>query len=159
MKRNESLAIEYSNTLFEDPWHGPSVRSILIGVTEEKSKIKIMENAHSIYEILLHMLAWTEEVNSRLRGGIPKEPVNGDWPKLSDFQKLDWDGLIVKFLDESLSTFVTIKNFPAVKLNKIVGVERNAPLGTGISYKSMITGLIQHNIYHSAQISLLNKII
>lgn len=159
MNRNESLAEEYYSTIFGDPWYGSSVKSILEVVTKNNSKVKIAPNTHSIEEILLHMWSWTEEVNSRLCGGLPKEPVMEDWPKLSDFQKLSWAELKKQFFNESKSIISTIKNFPEERLDETVGIERNAPLGTGISFASMISGLIQHNVYHAAQISLLNKCI
>lgn len=159
MNRNEYLAKEYYDSIFGDPWFGFSVKSILEFVTKKNSKVKITPNTHSIEEILLHMWSWTEEVNSRLCGGLPKEPVMDDWPKLSDFQKLSWAELKTQFLNESQNIINTIKSFPDERLDEIVGTERNAPLGTGISFASMISGLIQHNVYHAAQISILNKII
>lgn len=35
---------------------------------------------HTIWEIVLHMTAWTREVASRVRGAAPKSPPE-DWPK------------------------------------------------------------------------------
>jgi uncharacterized damage-inducible protein DinB len=157
MKQTKHLAGELYNTVFGDPWHGSSIQKILENITAEQAIKSPVSDAHSIIEILLHMWAWTEEVNSRLCGGIPNEPAMGDWPKLSDFQKLSWAELKKQFFNESLKIINTINNFPEERLDEVVGPERNAPLGTGISFASMILGLIQHNVYHSAQISLLKK--
>lgn len=159
MRRSEDLAFEYFKTIFEDPWYGLSVKGILESITTEKSKVKITPGTHSIEEILLHMLAWTKEVNCRLLGSISKEPDMGDWPPASDYKNLKWKKLIEGYLDQSEIVFNTIKNFSDIKLDKTVGAERNPNLGTGLSYQSRITGLIQHNVYHSAQISILNKMI
>lgn len=157
MKQTQLLADELYNAVFGDPWHGSSIKKILEGITADQALKRPVPNSHSIIEILLHMWAWTEEVNNRLSGGIPDEPVMGDWPKLSDFQKLSWAELKKQFFSESQIIINTIKNFPEERLDEIVGKERSAPLGTGVSFASMILGLIQHNAYHSAQISLLKK--
>jgi hypothetical protein len=158
MKQTEILAEELFISIFGDPWHGSSVKMILESVNPDKINIKVSPSTHSIEEIILHMWAWTIEVNNRLLGAKPKEPEMGDWPLASDYKNLSWKELVDSFLYQSRTTYNTIKDFPEIKLNEIIGLERDAPLGTGISYKSMITGLIQHNIYHSAQISILNKI-
>lgn len=158
MTGTENLAEEFYSSIFGDPWHGSSVKFILDSVNPEKINIKVSPSTHSIEEIILHMWAWTEEVNSRLLGESPKEPEMCDWPLASDYKHLSWKELVDSFLNQSLSTYNTIKGFPENSLDEVIGIERNAPLGTGISYQTMITGLIQHNIYHSAQISILNKI-
>lgn len=157
MKNINKLADEFYSSVFGNPWHGSSTKEILENIPAEQALKHPVPNAHSIIEILLHMWAWTEEVNSRLCGGIPNGPAMGDWPNLSDFQKLSWTEIKKQFFNESQNIINTIKNFPEERLDEIVGLDRNAPLGTGISFASMILGLIQHNAYHSAQISLLKK--
>ncbi|MEW6508460.1 MAG: hypothetical protein AB1432_12010 [Bacteroidota bacterium] len=157
MKRNEILAEEFYNTIFGEPWYGSSVKKILESANLNKSKKRVSTSIHSMEEILLHMCAWTEEVNNRLCGAEPKEPEIGDWPEPSDYKDLDWNGLVDKFLDDSMKIINSIKIFPESKLDNTVGTDRNLPLGTGITFNSMILGLIQHNVYHSAQISFIHK--
>ena len=41
-----------------EPWHGPSLKEILSGVTAEQAAAKPLANAHSIWEITLHVAAW-----------------------------------------------------------------------------------------------------
>lgn len=158
MSRIKNLAEGFYGSIFGDPWHGSAVKFILDLVNPDKINIKVSPSTHSIKEIILHMLAWTEEVQSRLLGGSPQEPEMGDWPLASDYNHLSWKELVDRFLNQSLATYNTIKGFPENKLDEFIGVDRNASLGTGISYDAMITGLIHHNVYHSAQISILNKI-
>ena len=35
--------------------------------------------------------------------------------------------------------------------------DRNPALGTGVTHRAMVHGVIQHNAYHSGQISLLRR--
>lgn len=153
----KELADELFRNLFDDPWHGSSVSMILDGITEEVAFNKPLESIHSIAEILLHMTAWTAEVERRLKGGEPDEPEMGDWPGTSGF-KNNWDQIKKSFLRQSENLISTIRKFPDSGLEELAGSERDASLGTGFTYKTMIIGLIQHNAYHSAQISFLKKI-
>jgi uncharacterized damage-inducible protein DinB len=52
-----------------------------------------------------------------------------------------------------------IQNFPQEQWDEPIKDERNREMGTGVSYEELINGLIQHHIYHSGQIALLNRII
>ena len=51
-----------------DPWHGSPVKAILKGVTAEQAATPPPNGAHSIWELVLHMTAWTNEVRRRLAG-------------------------------------------------------------------------------------------
>lgn len=155
---SKELADELFRNVFDDPWHGSSVSMILNGITGTAAFYKPIESIHSIAEILLHMTAWTVEVERRLSGGEPDEPEMGDWPDASGFKKNDWDDIKNSYFRESEKLISSIRNFPDSALDELAGSERNASLGTGLTYKSMIMGVIQHNAYHSAQISILKKI-
>ncbi len=51
-----------------------------------------------------------------------------------------------------------LERFPATAArSEIVGGERDAPLGTGVTYREMILGALSHDAYHGAQIALLRK--
>jgi len=52
-----------------------------------------------------------------------------------------------------------IRNFPEEEWDQPIKDERNTEPGTGVSFKTTVEGLIQHDIYHAAQVALLNKII
>src|ERR1700719_385917 len=62
-----------------DPWHGSSITDVLKGVDADTAELKSIPQAHTIWEIVLHMTAWTREVASRVRGAAAKSPPE-DWP-------------------------------------------------------------------------------
>ena len=39
----------------------------------------------------------------------------------------------------------------------MIGTDRDAPLGSGVSYAAMMQGLLQHDAYHLGQVALLKK--
>ncbi|HOI29346.1 MAG TPA: hypothetical protein PLZ15_06240 [Melioribacteraceae bacterium] len=155
---SKELADELFRNVFDDPWHGASVSMILNGITHTAAFNKPLDSIHSIAEILLHMTSWTVEVERRLSGEEPDEPEMGDWPDATGLKKNNWDDIKDSYFRESEKLIGSIRVFPDSGLNELVGSERNASLGTGFTYKSMILGMIQHNAYHSAQISILKKI-
>lgn len=62
-----------------DPWHGSSITDVLKGVDADIAGLKSIPHGHTIWEIVLHMTAWTREATSRVRGAAPKSPPS-DWP-------------------------------------------------------------------------------
>ena len=50
-----------------------------------------------------------------------------------------------------------VARFPEARWRDKVGGERDAPLGTGVSYAAMLAGLLQHDAYHGGQVGLLRK--
>ena len=46
---------------------------------------------------------------------------------------------------------------PPARLDAVVGGERDAPLGAGVTYRVMLHGVAQHDAYHGGQMSLLRR--
>jgi hypothetical protein len=158
MSRINELAKDMYNSVFGNPWYGSSVQKILEDVTEKKAFSKPIENVHTIFEIALHMWAWTGETASRLEGNVPAEPSVGDWPNAEIYEEEGWVQIKNVYFIAVEKLIEIIKKFPEENLDKPVGTIRDEPLGTGISFEAMISGLIQHNAYHAGQIAILKKI-
>src|SRR5260370_3027867 len=59
-----------------DAWHGDSVFEILMGVTAAQAAARPINNAHSIWELVLHIAAWERAVLRLVAGaaGVLSEP-------------------------------------------------------------------------------------
>jgi hypothetical protein len=159
MNRSEKLANELHMSVFNDPWHGASLKVILESVKFNQAFARPVKNAHNIVELALHIDAWTTEVLSRIQGNTPADPAIGDWPAPEFETEKYWNSVKKNIYVHSNELIAAVKNLPEEKLDKIVGAERNPALGTGYSYETMIIGLLQHNTYHSGQISILKKLL
>lgn len=136
-----------------DPWHGDPVRAVLAGLTPEQAAAHPLPGAHSAWEIVLHMTAWTREVARRLRDRVARDPEDGDWPAVRGDLGQAVDALArahAELLD-------AVAAFPPAELDRVVGEARDRPLGAGVSYAVMLHGLAQHHAYHAGQIALLRK--
>lgn len=136
------------------PWHGPSLAAVSEGLDADIAAARPIEAAHSIWEIVLHLTGWTREVVRRLEGGKPGQPATGDWPETHGASWNDARDDLFSAHDELLAA---LTRFPESRLSDIVGGVRDAPLGTGVTYRDMILGALQHDAYHGAQIALLRK--
>jgi len=142
-----------------DAWHGSPVRSILNGVTHTEAAARLIPGAHSIWELVLHMAGWRNEVARRATGQPAAEPVGGDYPKIGDPTAARWrDALAALDASHRNLVEVTRKIDDAQMLRPTVD-PRNRPLGTGVTYYELLHGIVQHDAYHAGQIALLKKLL
>jgi uncharacterized damage-inducible protein DinB len=138
-------------------WHGPAITENLDGLTAVQAASRPIPGAHSIWEIVLHMTAWTGEVRRRLGGAKPAEPAEGDWPDVGPVSEDAWSEArrALQVAHEGLAQAVV--DFPTTRWHDRVGDETSAPLGTGVTFAAMISGLVQHDGYHGGQVGLLRR--
>jgi uncharacterized damage-inducible protein DinB len=158
MTTSEKLQQQLTQVLSGDAWYGSPVYSIIEPVSFEAAFEKPPGSIHNIAEILLHMLAWTEEVMDRMNEMTAGLPSSGDWPATGAPDEQKWQNYVNDFKLVNVNLLKVIDDFPAEKWDEPIADERNRELGTGVSYEALIEGLIQHHIYHSGQIALLIRI-
>lgn len=141
-----------------DPWHGPSLAALLSDVPADHAVAHPVPGAHSIWELVLHLTAWTKETARRLAGGVPGMPEDGDWPRLPDDPSEDaWRRARLALGDANVLLVETIRNTPPERLSSRVGNTHDPVLGAGLTYAGMLRGLAQHHAYHGGQIALLKR--
>jgi uncharacterized damage-inducible protein DinB len=153
------LKHDLENVLFGDPWYGSPVYTILDAVSFEAAFEKPAGAVHNIAGIVLHMLAWTEEVLDRMNGLSAQLPSSGDWPDPGAPDEQKWQNYVNDLKLLNVNLLGVINDYPEQQWNEPIKDERNKELGTGVSFEELVKGLIQHNIYHSAQVILLNRMI
>jgi uncharacterized damage-inducible protein DinB len=142
-----------------DPWHGSPVKAILEGVTHEQAAKRPPNGAHSIWEIVLHMTGWRNEVARRATGQPAGEPAGGDYPPVGDATAERWTAAL-EALDASHAKLAAAVNAMSdAELLKPTNDPRNRPLGTGVSYYETFHGIVQHDAYHAGQIAILKRIL
>jgi uncharacterized damage-inducible protein DinB len=140
-----------------DPWYGDAILTVLAGVTHEQAAARPIPNAHSIWELVLHMQSWVREVTRRLQVGRWQEPADGDWPKPPSPSADNWRKAVAELEQAHRGLLAALETFPEQRLGEQLGQERNQALGTGVSYAQMLHGILQHDAYHLGQIGLLRK--
>jgi hypothetical protein len=138
-----------------DPWHGPSLASVLRRCTAKRAAERVLLERHSIWEIALHLTAWTREVERRIAGGAPQQPAEGDWPSVGQTSPDAWQQALAALEHAHRSLVDAVSAQPDAKWAMPVGEARDAADGTGVSYGVMVVGLATHHAYHAGQIALL----
>lgn len=154
------LVDQLERTHAGDPWHGSSRASLLADVTAEEARRRPASTVHSIWELVLHMTAWTREVTRRLRGGMAHDPEMGDWPALPPVPDDGaWRAALAGLDDAHVAMRDAVRGLDDARLAARVGDERNPALGTGVTVAQTINGLVQHDAYHSGQIAVVKKLL
>ncbi len=147
------LVKELNEVLSGEPWYGSAVIKLIKQVDSKKVHDK-SRGPHSIADILMHMIAWTEETTERLKGKFASNPVRGDWP---DPAENTWPELVALFVATNEHLIDVIVKIDEDMFTKAVKDDRYPELAEKGTYEELIKGIIQHHIYHSAQIAILNK--
>jgi uncharacterized damage-inducible protein DinB len=132
-------------------WHGPAVRELLADVTATRAVARPLPSAHSIWEIVLHMMTWEGVVRRRLRGETVADlPPEQDWPAIQDTSEATWR-----------QTIQDLERANHVLREEIAraGEERLAEIVPGKEHSvyTMLHGIIQHDLYHAGQVALLKR--
>ena len=147
MRAIERLLIQLNAAYGGPAWHGPSLRELLDGVTEEQARARPIANAHSILEIVVHVRAWMDAVSERLAGSERELTTEEDW---SDVARTSWPAVLDELDNAESRVCDAVARLRPEELDKPVAGKR-------YSVYVLVHGLIQHNLYHAGQISLLKK--
>jgi uncharacterized damage-inducible protein DinB len=156
MTKSEQIKQNLEQVLWGEPWYGQPVYTIIDQVSFEAAYEKPPGSVHNIAGIVLHMLAWTEEVLDRLNGMAASIPSSGDWPDPGKPDEQKWQNYVNDLKLVNVNLLGAIQNFPEEKWDELINDTReSAPTTT---YEHLIVGFIQHQIYHAGQIALLLRI-
>lgn len=159
MSEPNRIVDELARAIEGDPWHGDSVTSILTPVTAATALARPHAGLHSIWEIVLHMTAWTGEVERRLDGHAPAEPQEGDWPTPSGTSEGDWKRDVAALIAAHHRLLQKVATLSGESLHAPAAERRDRPSGSGVSFYVLLHGLSQHHAYHAGQIAVLRKLV
>ncbi|WP_121353963.1 DinB family protein [Flavisolibacter nicotianae] len=152
MKQEINLLIEQLKETWEgDPWFGRNA-SVLLGEVSEQAAFEKISGQHSILELVWHMCNWREFVISHL---APSEKSlahfeHNDWQNLDHTNKSLWpEGR--KRLQQTQDELIRLLQQKDDSILAQNVSERTYP------YRKLLTGIIQHDIYHLGQIAFLTK--
>jgi len=140
-----------------DPWHGTPVMQLLADVDHVLAATRPLEGAQTIWEIVLHMTAWKNEVRRRLDGAPAALPLEGDWPKPGASTPQTWADATTALDGAHAALVAAVSNLPEARLFAPTNDPRDRETGQGVTHYVLLHGIVQHDVYHSGQIALLRK--
>ena len=136
--------IDLSSRVMEgDPWHAGNIAALLADVTAEEAAARPIPGAHSIWQLVLHMTGWADEVRARLSGAPAGNPVVGDWPRVGPVGRARWAAARTALFSAYQALHKDVSRMAARDLSKPRYVT--------------LHGVIHHAAYHAGQIALLKR--
>jgi uncharacterized damage-inducible protein DinB len=133
-----------------EAWHGPSVLEALEGVSWKKALEKPIPAGHSIWELVLHMTAWEDIVRRRLLGEYPQITNEENFPAVANPGDASWKAALEALRAGHGALREVARQITDDQLDQ-------APSNKTTTRYILLHGIIQHDLYHAGQISILRK--
>lgn len=146
-------AAQFGSMYDGQPWYGDSICRLLEEVTAAKAYWQPTPGAHSIAQLVSHMIYWRNALIKRLEGDLDYKPSMKsveNWKPNEELKRVGWKTLR-KSLDESQNKLISLLIKQKDTLLKKKYSEK-------ASFQDLINGLLQHDLYHTGQIAYLKSI-
>ena len=154
MPGQTALLADQIRRAFEgEAWHGDALLELLNDVDASAAIAKPVPNAHSIWEILLHIAAWDGAVVRRIGGTAVNLSDKENFPSINDPSQAAWKKAIDSVTKTHGELVKAVAAFPDVRLTEQVPGKSQAYY----NYYYMFSGIAQHELYHAGQIAMLKK--
>ncbi|AXY76289.1 DinB family protein [Paraflavitalea soli] len=153
-KEIQYIITTLQESLDGEPWYGRSMYSLLDEVDPSSVFVNPDETGHALIELLYHMIAWAQFIQSTLE----EDPEKG----IAYYEALDW-----RDIDPTIHTWKNgVMEIKAThkRIIELLKSKNDDFLATPVSKRKynvgyMLHGLIQHNIYHLGQIAYVKKLL
>lgn len=135
------------------PWYGHNFHEIVDDITPGEA-LAVPGNGHSIARLVFHMIKWRKALSERLIGTpgfVAKDDDPDNWVPLNTLNAESWEAA-KKEHERQFEIIVS-------ELKKRDEPFLNEEWMPGKSYRYLIAGVIQHDIFHLGQISLLRSLL
>ena len=133
-----------------EAWHGPSVLEALEGVPWQKAAAKPIAGAHSIWDLVGHIICWEDVVRRRLLGESPQITDEQNFPPVANPTEAAWNQTV----DDLKAGHEKLRDVAAKIRDEELDEKPHAKTTTRYI---LLHGIIQHDIYHAGQIAILKK--
>jgi len=151
MSRARHLGSSLERTVTGPMWHGSALAEVLEGVTAERAAARPIPGAHTIWEIVLHIIAWAEIARARLRGESTGDPTpEQDWPPVTATDAAAWQRTLERLGACHRELAADVRGLDEARLDqKVANLDYSADV--------LLHGIVEHGTYHGGQIALLKK--
>jgi hypothetical protein len=143
------IALLLEQTFEGKPYYGPSVLGTLEQVTADAALRKPRWSAHSIWEIVVHLTAELNYAHGVIEGTAgPWVEGETTWPAVTNTSETEWKRANQELKKANRALVHAVKGLDDAILDQ-------QPVRVRGPFYVTLHGTIQHNVYHSGQISLL----
>ncbi|HYL16274.1 MAG TPA: DinB family protein [Terriglobales bacterium] len=154
MSETARLSDQIRRAFEGEAWHGDSILEILRNVDARKAAARPIKNAHTIWELVLHIAAWDGAVRRRSAGQAVSLSDNENFPPVKETSPAAWKKA-VEYVTQTHNELVqAVANFSDSRLQEQVPGKKEPYY----NFFYMFSGIVQHELYHAGQIALLKKL-
>ncbi len=150
MTETDRMVAEYDRVMHGNAWHGDPIWQILDTITAETAAQRPIANAHTIWEIVLHMTFWEGAGAKRLAGQRAVEDEALNFPAPPAPTEANWEKTREAFRASNQEFREALGRLDPSRLDELSAAGKR-------SFYAEAHGVIQHNIYHAGQVALLRK--
>ena len=151
MSRGQRVADAIERSVSGPMWHGDALADLVGDLTAEQAAARPIPGAHTIWELVLHVTAWTHIARERLVGSANADPTpEEDWPPVYDTSAEAWRATLERLKEghRDLAAHVA-KLDDSDLIGRVPGKDHSVLV--------MLHGIIEHDAYHGGQIAILKK--
>jgi len=145
------IADQLQRAFYGSAWHGPALIELLEDVDARRAASRPIPDAHSIWELVLHIAAWDGAGIRRLAGEKCQLKGNRNFPLVTSATEDAWQQSVSQARDTHDKLVTTVAGLTAKRLRDIVPGKR-------YDFYHMLHGIVQHELYHAGQIAILKKL-
>lgn len=138
-----------------ESWHGPNIKEVLDQIDAAKASVRITPSAHSIVELVQHLLAWRNFTLEMLRGNVAFRidvEAAEDWPAYPNgVSESEWTDIQLALERNQTELVQAMKDFDQDKLHEKVGHR-------SFTFSEISSFIIDHDLWHTGQVAMLKRL-
>jgi uncharacterized damage-inducible protein DinB len=144
------LADQLQRAFYGSAWHGPALMELLAGVPAAAAAARPLPEAHSIWELVLHIEAWDRVGLKRLQGKKALLRAQQNFPPVPAPTEAAWRRTLESMEQTHQQLVATVARLSDSRLGDRVP-------GKAYDFYHLLHGIAQHELYHAGQIAILKK--
>jgi len=153
MSETARLGDQIKRAFDGDAWHGDSLLELLQGVDAKTAAAHPIPDAHSIWELVLHIATWDDAAIRRAEGNAFEPSDAENFPAVKDASASAWDKALKHARETHARLVKAVAAFPDARLQEQVPGKKERYY----NFFYLFSGIVQHELYHAGQIALLKK--
>lgn len=150
MSEINRILAHFDQVMHGSAWHGDPGWQILEEISPEAAAKRLLPDAHTIWEIVMHMIFWEEVATERLAGRRAGLIEERNFPAMPKATQENWDKTLIQFRDSNRKFREALSRLDPARLDELSAAGKR-------TFYDEAHGLIEHHIYHLGQIGLLKK--
>src|SRR3954470_8612044 len=120
MSEMKLIADQLNRACDGEAWHGPALMEILHGINSETAAAHAIPEAHSIWELVLHLTTWERVIARRIQGEALMPSDQENFPTVQQPTETEWRQALNNLRTAHADLIHLVSNMNEARLNNRV---------------------------------------